>query len=1293
MDVTAVSYSSDGDILATSSLDATVFFFHSSNRYKPLGFVKAPGPVTCIDWSPNGMNLLVGCSNGKILEIARPGYEVDSSITFELSLPSKSYTFLLPDLKDITQQLPEGAETKGHDSHASDKPDIGEHDSQKTDVEGRSVQGSQAEMDGDNQIDSKEINDHTQENESDFQSRHGSMTQEVKEEDNEMHQSSMNITDVANEDVNTAKGQQEQLDSKETSSLLNQQMSKEVRKSVHEFVQESNPIRSLLYTNSNLNTFYMVVEGAGAGCLFECHIDMKEVMGVTRWHSVPIKCLQYSSSQQYIVSGHDDGSVRIQTAPTPGQLSVMQQHVFWEGRLHDGFIGVVAGAMISCDHCFLASAAYDGSFYVHELKLEKPQQFTIHLEADKPSEAKDTVVDIGVGVYSIEEDKQKTEQDKQLKIALHNKKKLKDKVEAIQNSISKLLKENNERDINERLPLEDFEVDPSIRSMIESEIESRISEVKQELQWESEKMSIALGKLKRLFLDSLEVELIVLHGFKTNACVTTFRTGKLDPEILTAINEANSQRELPPAPRVSVLTLLKDAEEFPKGKNVAQIDDENSEHHAKAEDSAALQDMRRRRLKKMVSDYEKYVNDRENKNFESEDDIAAIKYAENNMGDFKLKTDLEHVQPKNQQTNAKKKRNEMLLLKESIFNQKMEFNREFLALRDIKMQISKQIHEKNCKIQEINDILRIKDEPLFAPCIFKDETPEERDKVSDKDIEEHCQNLKKMDEMHKAQEKKGGLDFGGMVSKAKPEEKNTSLPPSEKKALIDDSSRKEFEKLHRAHATTQSRAFALSSLEQEEQDATHIKLKFQKSKLLENIENMVNNFDNALKELRHKRFQLEINIKRADLKMITLYQELKVLRTMQPKEEALESRHSAKQMELRDMSDKLSEQDKVLEQKKQEVQALKEKKKQLMEEFEELVGESHPAKDALLKIYMRRIKLSKGVDDEDDDNLDEDMEVDDSKGSEDDFDEDEVVEICPAGCDQELYEKVCQLRERRTIEDSLLQESNKHLDVAQREKESKLKKKKAIETALASLEKEMEDFQKEKQNSLNQIDAVLPLYMHQLENLPDGKLPDDLSGVLVFSNKVINQLKETIKDHNTETVALKKLQKELKKEHITLVRERKSRESKIEDLEQRVIDVQMLKFGQMIDLEVLDTMNAKKDNEELRLQLRTQEAQNAAEVSKWNRLIDNSIDQIARAMKEHAACLHVTADLQESIRLLNKNMQQKAGSTYRDVFVEKKKAELEYNHLSKVVAAQGNRIEILNQELLSIQNDRRKLFP
>ena len=49
----------------------------------------------------------------------------------------------------------------------------------------------------------------------------------------------------------------------------------------------------------------------------------------------------------------------------------------------------------------------------------------------------------------------------------------------------------------------------------------------------------------------------------------------------------------------------------------------------------------------------------------------------------------------------------------------------------------------------------------------------------------------------------------------------------------------------------------------------------------------------------------------------------------------------------------------------------------------------------------------------------------------------------------------------------------------------------------------------------------------------------------------------------------------------------------------------------VIDLDLVDTMSSKKDNEELRMQVKAQEMRNAAELTKWNTLIDEAIDEIA----------------------------------------------------------------------------------
>ena len=72
-----------------------------------------------------------------------------------------------------------------------------------------------------------------------------------------------------------------------------------------------------------------------------------------------------------------------------------------------------------------------------------------------------------------------------------------------------------------------------------------------------------------------------------------------------------------------------------------------------------------------------------------------------------------------------------------------------------------------------------------------------------------------------------------------------------------------------------------------------------------------------------------------------------------------------------------------------------------------------------------------------------------------DLDDEENSDACPLGCDQLLYEKVCELRERRLNEDDALNEANKSLDQTRKERESQNKKIKLIETALKAVERDI----------------------------------------------------------------------------------------------------------------------------------------------------------------------------------------------------------------------------------------------
>lgn len=71
--------------------------------------------------------------------------------------------------------------------------------------------------------------------------------------------------------------------------------------------------------------------------------------------------------------------------------------------------------------------------------------------------------------------------------------------------------------------------------------------------------------------------------------------------------------------------------------------------------------------------------------------------------------------------------------------------------------------------------------------------------------------------------------------------------------------------------------------------------------------------------------------------------------------------------------------------------------------FDSVVNENHPHRDPLLVIFNRKVKRAKkNVTNDGDDDDDEDADSD----GEDDSDDDEQQEVCPAGCDQALYDEV-----------------------------------------------------------------------------------------------------------------------------------------------------------------------------------------------------------------------------------------------------------------------------------------------
>ncbi len=164
------------------------------------------------------------------------------------------------------------------------------------------------------------------------------------------------------------------------------------------------------------------------------------------------------------------------------------------------------------------------------------------------------------------------------------------------------------------------------------------------------------------------------------------------------------------------------------------------------------------------------------------------------------------------------------------------------------------------------------------------------------------------------------------------------------------------------------------------------------------------------------------------------------------------------------------------------------------------------------------------------------------------------------------------------------------------------KKEKIIDLAMRNAESEIEDFQTQKQRKLNELDVIVPLRFSQIQQ--ENKIPHDVSNSLVFYNEGLAQLKRRIKELYQEKSDIKKQHRELKKQHVSFNKSKKEKELRVAELTAKARDVQMLKFGQIVDLEKLEKLGVNKAADELKEKLLREDHQRIRQLAEIDVIIN-----------------------------------------------------------------------------------------
>lgn len=304
-------------------------------------------------------------------------------------------------------------------------------------------------------------------------------------------------------------------------------------------------------------------------------------------------------------------------------------------------------------------------------------------------------------MYSIEDAKQKQEEDDRMDAAEKKKQLVRLEVEELRKEFQFLLKKNESLEASQRLPREAFDLDPKLKEQLEKDAQEKIDMVHKELAWISEKHDLALRKLRSKFLDNLIVEHIRMSSFRTDISVSCFRTPELPPFLRDAIKHVHDMIDAEEKNRrekeaTGGLGLREDKDDglgtarsakgkggrkpttSNKGKSVRSRGGQGTGASRNAGVSEA--ELRKQARDERKKQLEKLKASKPDKNVDDPMDVAAVQYAERNMGDYKLKSDPNYVVPENQRVNAERKRRQMVLLQESVHFIKMGFNERFLVI-------------------------------------------------------------------------------------------------------------------------------------------------------------------------------------------------------------------------------------------------------------------------------------------------------------------------------------------------------------------------------------------------------------------------------------------------------------------------------------------------------------------------------------------------------------------------------------------------------------------------------------
>ncbi|KYK62484.1 hypothetical protein TGPRC2_427360 [Toxoplasma gondii TgCatPRC2] len=377
----------------------------------------------------------------------------------------------------------------------------------------------------------------------------------------------------------------------------------------------------------------------------------------------------------------------------------------------------------------------------------------------------------------------------------------------------------------------------------------------------------------------------------------------------------------------------------------------------------------------------------------------------------------------------------------------------------------------------------------------------------------------------------------------------------------------------------------------------------------------------------------------------------------------------------------------------------------IKQQLADLLGPKNSFTPQLLQLFNRKVKKARrpvAASVEEDEEEDEDFrQLDDE--DEDDDDDDLEEDAAPPGCDMQLYENVLELRDIKLETEMKATALKKEFEELKKEQVKQTGLEKVHAERVQQTQKDIQKYQREKQQRANQIRQIVPVTASQIqclytEDLPEQedmtppaiRLPADLKNEVVFTRSAFARLRQRIKDLRVETEAARAEYRDLTRSFAVSQREKKQTMKVIEQLKQKFENVQLLRFGAGVSLEQLERAAAAVAAEkEQKLNRESMEDKGPATleaqvISEKRKTIEELSSTRAALLQQNTKLLKTVASLKASDILLRQSLDNGGGTTatalnkdgLTDVHRARKAAKLK-----EVLKLQVKEIETLKKEI------------